>query len=547
MTKETEVKASFDGTSKHTRPKLAKLARGLLVALPLSLALAVPAQAETTLTIVPQSPLRSLDPVITTAHVIRNYGYMVYDTLLSHDAKGDIRPQMVEKWDVSDDGKTYTFTLRDGLKWHDGNPVTSADCVASIKRWASIDKLGQIMNDMLTSMDVVDAKTFKMSFNTDTDLVLWALAKKSTSPAFMMPERIARTPGDKAITESIGSGPFKFVKDKYVPGVSAMFVKNEAYVPRNEPPDGLAGGHVVKVDKVIWQSMPDSFTAINALKNNEVDYIERVDYDLLPLLEKDKNINVVPNELQGGQALMRMNQILPPFNDKLARQAALAAIDQKAIMEVDIGDSRYYRLCGALFGCGEKFDSSVDVDKVIKADPAKAKELLKESGYKGEKVVIMQPTDYPTGGGSYTPVIAQQLRDAGFNAELQAMDWQSVLVRRTSRKPVEDGGWSILTTNAGMADLTTPLTHFAVAANGDKAWFGWPENKEIEELRHQFATTADPGKQQALVDQIQKLEIENVVFVPLGQWTNVGAARKSVTGLLKTPAAVYWNVEKVSE
>ncbi|MER1968430.1 ABC transporter substrate-binding protein [Castellaniella sp. GW247-6E4] len=527
------------------RPSLGlkALARGLLVVIPLGLSTS--ALAATTLTVVPQSPLRSLDPVITTAHIIRNYGYMVYDTLLSYDSKGKIQPQMLEKWEVSDDGKTYTFVLRDGLKWHDGTPVTSADCLASITRWASLDKAGQVMASLTTSMEAVDDKTFKMSFSMPTDLVLRGLAKKSTSPAFMMPERVAKTPGSKAITESIGSGPFKFVRDKYVPGVSAEFAKNEDYVPRKEPADGLAGGHVVKVDKVVWRSMPDSFTAINALKNGEVDYIERVDYDLLPLLEKDKNINVIPNELQGGQALMRMNHIQPPFNDKLTRQAALAAIGQAQIMKVDIGDKRYYRLCGAIFGCGEPLESSEGVDAVINADPEKAKQLLKESSYKGEKVVIMQPTDYPTGGGSYTPVIAQQLRDVGFNVELQAMDWQSELVRRTSRKPVEDGGWSILTTNAGMADLTTPLAHFAVATNGDKAWFGWPSNKEIEDLRYKFTTSGDFTEQKALAAQIQKLEIENVIFVPLGQWTNVGAAGNSVKGILKTPAAVYWNIEKV--
>ncbi|MFT3688976.1 ABC transporter substrate-binding protein [Paenirhodobacter sp.] len=221
-------------------------------------------QAETTVTAVMHAPLRAVDPVISTAYILRNYGYMVYDTLLARDSAGKPQPQMAS-WTVSDDGKSYTLTLRDGLKWHDGSDVTAEDCVASLKRWSQVDKTGQVMASLLDSYEVKDAKTFVMTFKEPTGIALVALSKPSGLAPFMMQKTVAETPVSQPITTTIGSGPFKFVDADYKPGVSASFVKNTDYVPRSEPADGLAGGKVVKVDKVVWTTMPDSMTAVNAM------------------------------------------------------------------------------------------------------------------------------------------------------------------------------------------------------------------------------------------------------------------------------------------
>ena len=293
-----------------TKSRYTTLAASLLVALPLGLGSVASAQAETMITAVMQAPLRSLDPVITTAYVIRNYGYMIYDTLLSVDADGNIQPQMLEKWEVSDDGKTYTFTLRDGLKWHDGGDVTSADCIASIDRWATQDKMGQIMKELTTSTDRIDDKTFSMTFSTATNIALRALSKPSSLAAFIMPERVAKTSPAEPITEAIGSGPFKFVMEEFKPGVNALFVKNDEYVSRSEPSSGMAGAREVKVDKVRWVSMPDAMTGVNAIKNGEIDFIEQAPYDLLPLLESDSDIQLIVSNLQGGLPVIRRQNFL---------------------------------------------------------------------------------------------------------------------------------------------------------------------------------------------------------------------------------------------
>lgn len=524
-----------------------KLTGSLFIAIPLMLSTPGLATAETTITAVMQAPLRSLDPVITTAYVIRNYGYMIYDTLLSVDAEGKIQPQMLEKWEVSPDGKTYTFTLRDGLKWHDGKPVTSTDCIASIERWSTQDKMGQITKDLTASIDRIDDKSFSMTFTTATNIVLRALSKPSSLAAFMMPESVAKTPPAQAITEAVGSGPFKFVMDQYKPGVNALFVKNTEYVSRAEPPSGMAGGRVVKVDKVRWVAMPDAMTGINAIKNGEIDYIEQAPYDLLPLLEGDGEINLIVSKLQGGQPIMRLNHLLPPFNNKLARQAAMAAIDQEQIMQADIGNPKYYSTCGALFGCNTTYASTVGSEDLVKANPEKSKALLKEAGYDGTPIVIMHPTDFANAGGSFVPVIAQQLRQGGFTVDVQAMDWQTVVTRRASQKPVSEGGWNIFTTYLSLADISDPLSNYSVAANGKGAWFGWPDSPEIEKLRQNFATTDNDKELKSLAEQVQKLAMDDVAVVPLGEFSVVAAARKSLTGILNAPVPVFWNIEKTGK
>src|SRR5262249_48699962 len=136
--------------------------RGSIIAtavLAVILDLAGPAHAQKTLRAVMHSDLKILDPIWTTAYIVRNHGYMIYDTLSATDAKGEIKPQMVGKYDVSPDKLTHTFTLRDGLVWHDGQPVTAEDCVASINRWAAKDTAGQKLMTFVTGLKVVDAKT----------------------------------------------------------------------------------------------------------------------------------------------------------------------------------------------------------------------------------------------------------------------------------------------------------------------------------------------------------------------------------------------------
>src|ERR1700742_1098551 len=285
-------------------------------AVALSAALATPSLAATTKTIVAvmHSDLRFLDPIITTAYIQRDYGYMVYDTLLAMDSDFKIQPQMAD-WKVSDDKLTYTFTLRDGLKWHDGTPVTAEDCVASLKRWGKRDGMGQKLMDFTANLEATDQKTITLKLREPYGLVLESIGKPSSLVPFMMPKRMAETPPGQQIKEQIGSGPFKFVASEFQPGVKAVYVKNTDYVPRKEPPSWTSGAKVVKVDRVEWITMSDAQTAVNALQSGDIDFMENPPWDLLPVLAANRELKIETLNKLGYQTLGRMNFLYPPFDN----------------------------------------------------------------------------------------------------------------------------------------------------------------------------------------------------------------------------------------
>lgn len=504
-----------------------------------------PANAQT-ITAVMQSGLRVMDPIMSSAAITNIHGYMIYDTLLGTDTNYKVQPQMAEKWQVSPDSKTYTFTLRNGLKWHDGAPVKSEDCVASIKRWGEQDLMGQVMMGLVADIKVLDDKTFQIVLKEPSDIVLNALAKIGTRTAFMMPKRIAETPSAQPIKEYVGSGPFKFVAAEFKPGLKVVYEKNKEYVPRSEPASWTAGGKVVYVDRVEWVAMPDDMTAVNALLNREIDYIELVPFDLLPMLEGKKEVKVAILDKLGLWTYMRFNFLYPPFNNRLIRQAAMYAVRQENVLKALASDPKYYKTCAAVFGCGTPYASTYGTEIVVPSNLDKAKQLLKDAKYDGTPVVILHPTDNKQ-VSTQPVVIADALRKAGFTVDLQSMDWQTLVTRRASDKPPAEGGWNIHATTGPLVGITDPLRNQAVAANGKRAWFGWPDVPKIEELRQQFARTSNPADAKKIAEEIQRLVIDEGVVVPQGQFVLPTAYSANLTGVLDSPVAFFWNIKKTGK
>jgi peptide/nickel transport system substrate-binding protein len=509
-------------------------------------ALAAPSVLQAkTITAVMHSDLRVIDPIITTAYISRDHGYMVYDTLLAMDSNFKVRPQMAD-WKVSDDRLTYTFTLRDGLKWHDGKPVTAEDCVASLKRWGARDGMGQKLMDFTASLEATDEKTITLKLKEPYGLVLESIGKPSSVVPFMMPKRIAETPADKPIPEQIGSGPFKFVQAEFQPGVKAVYEKNKDYVPRSEPASWTSGGKVVKVDRVEWVTMPDAQTAMNALQSGDIDFMENPTFDMLPMLAANKDLKVETLSKLGFQTLGRMNFLYPPFDNIKVRRAAFMAMNQKDVLDALVGNPEYYKVCGAIFGCGTPFATDVGSDSLVKKNGMdEARKLLAESGYDGTPVVVMAPTDVVTLKAQ--PIVAAQLlRDAGFKVEVQATDWQTVVTRRASQKPPNEGGWNMFFTNWAGPDVLNPVAHVTLNGKGKNGgWFGWPEDAKMESLRDAFVRSESPDEQKKIATEIQERSYEQVTYIPLGQYLAPSVWRKELTGVLDGPATpVFWNMDK---
>ncbi|MCF6110387.1 ABC transporter substrate-binding protein [Mesorhizobium muleiense] len=504
---------------------------------------AVMAQDAETITAVMHSGLRVLDPIITTAHITRNHGYMIYDVLVAVDSNFEVKPQMAD-FAVSDDGLIYTFTLRDGLKFHNGEPVTAADAVASLKRWGERDSGGQLIFDVTASLEARDDKTITWTLTKPFKPLLDIVGKQSAVPPFIMPASVAEAPSSEAITDHTGSGPFVFVESEFEPGVSVTYQKFADYLPRGEPADWMSGGKVVNVDRVRWVTMPDAQTAINALVSGEIDYIEQAQIDLLPILQASPDIVVEVRDPLGYQTMGRMNFKHPPFDNEQIRQAALMAMGQEAVLATLIGNPKYYSLCGAIFGCGTPLASETGADTLKSGgDPAGAKKLLEQAGYDGMPVVLMQPTDVTT--LTAQPIVAaQQLREAGFTVDMQAMDWQTLVTRRASQAAPADGGWNIFFTNWMVPEITSPLINPMVNGRGDDAWFGWPEDADLEALRDEFIAADTPEAQAKVAERIQAHVIKVVNYIPLGQYLTVQARRATIVDMIPSPVPVFWNIDK---
>src|SRR5947209_6536751 len=412
-----------------------RMTQGLAKILTAAALLALPcgaASAQVTLKAVMHSDVKIVDPIWTTAYITRNHGYMVYDTLFAMDEKGEIKPQMVDKYDVSADKLTYTFTLRDGLLWHDGKPVTAEDCIASIKRWAAKDSLGQKVMGFVDRITAGDAKTFTIKLKEQTGLLIFALGKPSSNVPFMMPKRVADTDPNTQISDFTGSGPFVFKTDEWKAGDKAVYVKFDKYKPRSEPASGLAGGKVVKVDRVEWLAISDQQQAINALLGGEIDYIEAPSHDLLPLVKADKNVKLVDWNPLGNQYTFRPNHLHPPFNNPKIRQALWYAFNQKDFLDAVIGNPDYYKPCRAIFICGSPLASETGMQGLLESNFEKARALLKEAGYDGTPIVLMQSTDLVV-LTNLGPVAKSLMEKGGFKVDMQSMDWQTLVARRAKK------------------------------------------------------------------------------------------------------------------
>ncbi len=399
--------------------------------------------------------------------------------------------------------------------------MLARDCVASIRRWAARDGLGQMLMTGTDELSAITDRQIRFRLKQPFPLLRSALGKASSPVPFMMPERLAAISAATQLREALGSGPFRFLPAEWVPGSSAAFVRFDGYVPRNEPPNGAAGGKVMHVDRVEWRIIPDPATAAAALRRSEVDWYEQPDLDLVPLLRASSGI-VVDSFYDGFAALMRFNQLHAPFNNIRVRQAILAAVDQSDYLMTRAPQPDEYLECKSYFFCGTPMSTGAG-SGAMTADLKRAKALLSASGYGGEKVVIISPTDIHWLQAVST-VTEDMLRKLGMNVELSATDLGTFFARRNSPETVSHGGWGIFHTGLGSVDVTDPATHIALRGNGRAGWPGWPTDPELQRLRLDWMQTADPVTQLDVARQVERRAFDTVPYVPLGIRRNFTAS-----------------------
>jgi peptide/nickel transport system substrate-binding protein len=496
-----------------------------------------------TLRFVPQANLTALDPIWTSAIVTQMHGYHVFDTLYAVDGRLQARPQMAEGHEVSADGRTWRIRLREGLFFHDGEPVRAADCAASLARWAKRDPFGQTLDAQVESWRAADDRTLEIRLKRPYPLLLDALAKPDANVPFIMPERLARTDANTQVTEVVGSGPYRFVRGEFVSGSRVVYEKNERYRPRQEPADWASGGKVAHFPRVEWHILPDPATAAAALQSGEVDWLEQPLADLVPTLQRNRNVEVGVLNPAGLMSVMRLNHLQAPFNDVAVRRAVALAVDQSDYMRATLGDDRnLWRECRSLFPCGTPL--GVEDLSDLNAAPRsldRARQALQASGYRGEKVVIINPTDFPL-IGPHGQITADRLRRIGMNVELAETDWGTVVQRRVRTEPAERGGWSIFHTYGSSLAYLNPAVSSLVKGPGANGWFGWYDSPRMQEMIQAWFDAPDAAQQASLASAINKLAQDDVATVPLGQFVIRSAWRRSLTGLLQGSMPYPWGV-----
>ena len=456
---------------------------------------------------------------------------------------------MVGKYDISEDKLTYTFTLRDGLKFHDGSPVTSKDVIASLKRWAARDGVGQRLFSFVDRLEAVDAKTFRMMLSKPYGMVLESLGKTGTSVAVIMREQEALTDPQQQIKEAIGSGPFKFAKDEWVPGSKTVYLKNPDYVPRpgSEKAAAFAGSKFAGVDRIelVWISDPQ--TAMSALVNGEIDFWENPNIDFLPILEKAKGVKLMKTGKFGTNAgLIRLNHLHPPFNNVKARQAMYHLINQEDFLRAIIGDPEYYHVCHGMITCGTPLASDAGSAMLKEYNPKKALQLMKEAGYNGEPITVLAATDHNTITPA-TQVLIQAMREAGLN----------------SRRPVDGlglGGVAPRQEGAAGAGRLEHLRHHDGHGRRQQPGAAHLDRRGLRQGRcsaghatprsRSCATTTrsrrPTRRRSKIARDLQARAIEQVVYIPFGQWDAPYAYRADrLEGIVpNTGLVVLWNITK---
>jgi peptide/nickel transport system substrate-binding protein len=489
--------------------------------------------------------LQILDPIITTINATRVFAYMVFDELVGIDSQGHYQPQMLDHWDISPDHMTYRFTLRDGLLFSDGNPVTAEDCVVSIQRWAKREAFGAKMMDAAESFSVVDAKTFELKLKRPFAFVIDALGKPGHQIPVIMPARLASHDADSAVPETVGSGPFLFLQKEWRPGDRASFVRNPAYVPRKEPADGLAGGKVVGFDRVELVSVPDQATRVAALQTGELDLLEIVPFDFIDTLRKDPNITVARQK--GGDqimAILNINHLQPPFDNVLVRRALRAAITQSDVMAgLGLPDDMYQKQCYSIYMCNASGTSNTGTEFSEDVGPEAARRLLKEAGYKNEPVVFL----HAQSSAVLNPVglvIADQMKRAGFNVDVRTSDYATVAQRRLSKAPVAQNGWSVVPLIINGIDMVNPLSDLLVSFNCLQGNPGWYCDPALTPMLKAYAEASDPAQQRLLADKIQAEFHDNVNYVLAGQFSGPAAYRSDIKDVLPFSFPLLWSMHR---
>jgi peptide/nickel transport system substrate-binding protein len=503
------------------------------------------AEKTSKLVFVPTSDLSVLDPVIAGLRPTRNHAYLVFDTLYGIDTNWTAQPQMVAGHQVEEDGLVWTLKLRDGLRFHDKEPVLARDVVASIGRFAARISFATALMAATEELSAPDDRTVRFQLKRPFPHLPEALAGPGANVPAVMPERLAETSPFKPVAEIVGSGPYRFLPDEHITGARAAYERYPLYQPRTDGPLGFTSGpKVAHFDRVEWLTL-DQFSAMAALRSGEIDWWEVPLNDQVQALMRDRDITVIP-QYATATGILRFNHLHPPFDNVAVRRSLLGAVDQAEAMTAVAGTDRAFWHDGiGLFPAGTPFANDAGIEVLQKPRDYKAvRRALAHAGYNGEKVVVLVPANVQEIRAlSLTGI--DQLRRAGMNVDVQELEQGASIRRRQNQAAPDKGGWNAyFGLNDRSVPNTNPYGNILIRADGMAAYDGWPTSPRIEALRAAWLDAGNLDEQRRICTELQLQLWQDVPYIPMGEYWQSTAYRKDLLDVLPGCFAMFWGIRR---
>lgn len=469
-------------------------------------------------------PPAVLDSMFSTATVTSNVSQQIYESLFAYDSQFNPQPMLVEDYSLSDDSLTYTFKLRSNVKFHNGDPLTAADVVASLNRWGAINGRGKTIFNRMASLTATDDLTVEMVFNEPTGVALSFLARYE---AFIMPASIAEAAGEDQLTEFIGTGPFKFSEhkvDQYL-----RVVRNDDYTPRDEEPDGLSGRKVPYLDEIDFIPVPDESVRANGIISGEYHFGDPLPPDFYDMLDSDPSVEalVVKPYYWYGPVFNKKEGL---FTDQRARKAVQLAFSQSEALKAGFGRDELIRADPSVSGEETAWYSVAGADDFDKPDPERAKALLEEAGYNGEPIRWIATHEYAY-NFKIADYVKQQLEAIGMVVDLTVSDWATLVQNRSDSTAQE-----IFLT--GFSNYNHPATQ----PFNDSAWPGFWDTEEKTAAMTALVEASDETALKSAVDQYTETFWTDMPVVKCGDNFVLRAISSQVKGYVNSPDWFLWNV-----
>lgn len=468
---------------------------------------------------------QSLDPMASSADLVGTIMQHVYEPLYTFDEKWALQPMLAAAMpEIADGGKKYTIKLREGVKLHNGRDMNADDVVASLKRWMEMTPRGKAIAKGLAGIEAKGAATVEISLNAPNPALVAHLALPSGFAGIMAKESIANP-----LTEFVGTGPYKFKERK--PDQFVVLVKHEGYAARSEAASGYAGKREARIPELRFIPVPNANTRVEGTIAGQYQFADQLPVESFKKVSGAAGVKAELT-MPYGFPYIPLNTRQGPFADVKLRQAFQMALSDTEMLMAAFGDPKFFAAAAEHFPKGSPFYSDAGASAYDKADAAGAKKLLAEAKYDGAPIRILNSKQYDF-HHRIALVLAENLKAAGFQTQLDVVDWATLVQRRS-----DPGVWDVYITHSPF--LPEPM--LSPPQLGDDAP-GWWKTPAKEAALAAFNREADPVKRAALWAKVQQVVYDEAPYVRVGNFASLAGLSAKLKGYKPMPWPAFWNTE----